>query len=252
MSCRTSEFFENHTMSTEAIKEQIKELESLRRQTRRFSLWATLALATIVLVGVGAIIISFYGLTVSGPKQDEFVKHLGGQLQTQVLPVVWKSADYSIKRLKPVVEAELQRFDARAPEVADAAIRELNHLGTNLPVRTELMLDQTVGKELQQREAQLRKLFPGASDAQVASLLEGMQLEAQDQLLKTGEKLFHSHANSIQSILASLEKIEKTEPVDPKQDVNPWQVAFLFIDVFTHEFKDLGVTETANLTGTIQ
>jgi hypothetical protein len=232
-------------MNTNTINEQIQELERLRRQTRRFNLCITLALAVIVFVGVGAIINSFYGLTVSGPKQDAFLKCLSGRLQVEAVPMVRKLADPSIKRLKPAVEAELKRLDARAPEVANAAIRELNTLGTNLPVRAGVVLDQTVGKALQQRDARLRKMFPGVTDQQVAALLDSIHLEAQDQLLKTGEKLFNPHLNSIQSILANLEKIEKSEAVNPKQEINPWQVAFLFMDVFTHEFKDLAVTETA-------
>jgi hypothetical protein len=232
-------------MSTEAINQQIQELESLKRQTRRFNLCITLALAIVVLVGVGAIINSFYGLTVSGPKQEAFLKQLGHRLQVEVLPMARKLADPSIKRLKPVVEKELQRLDARAPEVADAAIRELNILGANLPVRAGIVLDQTVGKALQQRDARLRKMFPGATDRQVVNLLDSIHIEAQDQLLKTGEKLFNPHLNSIQKILADLEKIEKTEAVNTKQEINPWQVAFLFMDVFTQEFKDLAVTEPA-------
>jgi hypothetical protein len=136
-------------------------------------------------------------------------------------------------------------LDARAPEVADAAIRELNILGANLPVRAGIVLDQTVGKALQQRDARLRKMFPGATDRQVVNLLDSIHIEAQDQLLKTGEKLFNPHLNSIQKILADLEKIEKTEAVNTKQEINPWQVAFLFMDVFTQEFKDLAVTEPA-------
>ena len=75
-------------------------------------------------------------------------------------------------------------------------------------------------------------------------MLDSIHLEAQDQLLKTGEKLFNPHLNSIQNILADLEKIEKTEAVNAKQEINPWQVAFLFMDVFTQEFKDLAVAET--------
>ena len=231
-------------MSTETINQQIQELESLRRQTRRSNLCITLALAVVVIVGVGAIISSFYDLTISGPKQDEFLKHLGGRLQVEVLPMVRKLADPSIKRLKPAVEKELQRLDARAPEVADAAIRELNTLGTNLPVRTGIILDQTVGKALEQRDARLRKMFPGATDQQVVTLLNNIHLEAQDQLLKTGEKLFNPHLNSIQSILANLDKIEKTEAVNTKQEINPWQVAFLFMDVFTQEFKEVANIET--------
>jgi hypothetical protein len=232
-------------MNTDSINQQIQELESLKRQTRRFNLCITLALAVVVLVGVGAIISSFYDLTVSGPKQDEFLKHLGRRVQKDVLPMARKLADPSIRRLKPAVEKELQRLDARAPEVANAAIRELNTLGTNLPVRAGIVLDQTVGKALQQRDARLRKMFPAATDRQVTTLLDSIHIEAQDQLLKTGEKLFNPHLNSIQKILADLEKIEKTEAVSTKQEVNPWQLAFLFTDVFTQEFKDLAVTEPA-------
>jgi hypothetical protein len=232
-------------MSTEPINQQIQELESLKRQTRRFNLCITLALTVVVLVGVGAIISSFYDLTVSGPKQDEFLKALGGRLQVDVLPMVRRMADPSIKRLKPAVEAELKRLDARAPEVADAAIRELSILGTNLPVRAGIVLDQTVGKELQKRDVRLRKMFPGVTDQQIETLLNNIHLEAQDQLVKTGEKLFNPHLDSIQKILADLEKIEKTEAVNTKQETNPWQVAFLFMDVFTQEFKDVAVTETA-------
>ena len=231
-------------MSTESIDQQIQELERLRRQTRSLNFYITLALAVIVLVGVGAIINSFYGLTVAGPKQDAFLKHLGSRLQTEILPMVRNLADPAIKRLKPAVETELKRLDTRAPEVADAAIRELNTLGTNLPVRAGIILDQTVGKELQKRDARLRKMFPGVTDQQVVTLLDSIHLETQDQLLKTGEKLFNPHLNSIQHILADLEKIEKTEAVNTKQEINPWQVAFLFMDVFTQEFKDLAVTET--------
>ena len=112
-------------------------------------------------------------------------------------------------------------------------------------MRAGIILDQTVGKELQKRDARLRKMFPGVTEQQVVTLLDNIHLEAQDQLVKTGEKLFNPHLNSIQAILADLEKIEKTEPMNTKQEINPWQVAFLFMDVFTQEFKDLAVTQTA-------
>jgi hypothetical protein len=232
-------------MSTEVISEQIKELENQRRQTRRFNLWVTVALAVIAISGVGAIISSFYDLTSSGPKQDEFLKHLGGRVQADVLPLVQRLADPSIKRLKPAVEAELKRLDARAPEVAAAAIQELNTMGTNLPVRTGIILEQTVGKALHERDDRLRKMFRGVTDQQVVNVLDNIHLEAQDQLVKTGEKLFQPHLNSIHSILANLEKIEKTERVNAKQEINPWQMAFLFMDVFTQDFKELAVTEPA-------
>ena len=232
------------TESTGTISQQIQELENLRRQTRRFNIWATLALAAIVIVGVGAIIGSFYSLTVSGPKQAEFLQRLGGDLQQQLPPAVQKFAQPSVKRLKPALEAELRRLDARAPQVVDVALRELNTMGTNLPVRAGIILQQTVGTALHQRDARLRQMLPGTSDAQVITLLDSIHLDAQDQLLKVGEKMFNPHLNSIHSILANLDKIEKTEPVAGKQEINTWQVAFLFLDVFGREFNDLALTDT--------
>ncbi len=240
------------TENADTITQQIEELGRLRRQTRRFTFWTTLALAAIVIVGVGAIINSFHGLTTSGPKQDEFLTHLGGQLQKDALPAVQRFTEPAVKRLRPALEAELKRLDARAPQVADAALRELSILGTNLPVRAVSILEYTVNKELQQRNSRLHKMLPGATDQQVVSLLANMQLEAQDQLAKTGERLFNPHLNSIQSILANLEKIEKTERVNAKQEINPWQVAFVFMDVFTQEFKDLAVAETSKTQETLQ
>jgi hypothetical protein len=223
------------------------ELESLRRQTRRVHLWTTAALIGIVIVGVSAILTSLCHLTQAGPKQDAFLSHLGTRLQRDVLPAMGRLADPSVKRLKPAVEAELKRLDRRAPDVAEAGLRELSILGRNLPARSGLILQQTLGKALEAREERLRQALPGVTDQQIVTLLDSLQLEAQDQLLKSGEKLFNPHLNSIQSILANLEKIETTEPVDVKEDVNSWQVAFLFLDVFTREFKDLAVTETAQL-----
>ena len=228
-------------MNSNDVTQQIQELESLRRQTRRFSLCTVFMLVAIVLAGVSVIISSIYSLTLAGPKQDEFVKQFSGKLEKEVLPAVQRAADPSLKRLKPAVEMELRRLDARAPQLADAALKELEKLGTNLPVRAEAVLDKTVGKTLQAREAKLRQMFPGLYDKQIATLLENLQAETQDQIAKTAERLFNPHLNSIQSILASMEKIQKTEPIDPKAEINPWQVAFLFVDVFTQEFKDLAV-----------
>ena len=228
---------------TDRISQQVQELESLRRQTRRLSIWTTLALATIVVVGVGAIINSFYGLVRPGPEQDAFLNRLGGELQRDLPPAVEKFAQPSMKRLRPAIEAELKRWDARAPQVMDAALQELNTMGTNLPVRTALILEQTVGKALQQRDQQLRKILPNARDEQMITLLDSIHIEAQDQLLKAGEKAFNPHLNSLQSILANLDKIEKTEPVKGSQEIDTWQVAFLFVDVFGQEFKDIPVAQ---------
>jgi hypothetical protein len=235
-----------NTTNSAAVSQQIQELEVLRRQTRRFNFWITVALATVVIVGVGSIINSFYGLAAAGPRQDEFLRQLSSELQRDVPPAVQGFVQPALKRLKPAVEAELKALDARAPAVTDAALRELNALGTNLPVRAGIILEQTVGKALHQRDERLRKLFPGATDQQLVTLLDNIHLEAQDQLLKSGEKMFNPHLNSIQSILANLEKIEQSEPVNAKQEVGPWQVASLFMDVFSSEFKDLAVPQTAS------
>jgi hypothetical protein len=231
-------------MKNEAVSQQIQELEQLRRQTRRFTRVATLALVAIVVAGAALIIDGAYGLAQPGPKQDEFVKHLGTQLNQQVLPAVQKAAEPALKRLRPDVETELKRLDARAPQLAEAALKELEKLGTNLPVRAEAVLDRSIGKTLHAREARLRQMYPGLYDARIATLLENLEAETRDQVAATGEKIFNPHLNSIQHILASLEKIQQTEPLDPQAEINLWQVAFLFVDVFTQENADLAAVKS--------
>jgi hypothetical protein len=70
-------------------------------------------------------------------------------------------------------------------------------------------------------------------------MLNNLALEAQDQVAQSGANIFNPHLNSIQGILGDLDKIQKTEPVDASRNVDSWQVAFMFLDVFVHEFKDV-------------
>ena len=228
-------------MSTEQVLKKIEELEKLKRQTRRFSLWAVFGSVAIVVTAVSALFSSFQGLTVGGPKQSEFLRHLGADLRTQVLPVAQRMAEPSLKRLKPAVEAELRRLDARAPQLSEAALRELSKLGPNLAHQAETALDQTVGSTLSARGQKLRQMFPAATDQNIATLIENLHRETQGQIAGTADKVFIPHLNSIQSILGNLEKIQQSEPVDSNPEVNSWQLAFLFVDVFTAEFKDLAL-----------
>jgi hypothetical protein len=231
-------------MNAEEVNQHIKELEKLRRDTRRFRLLTLIALIVIVFAGVSAIIESLYSLTLAGKRQNEFVSHLGDNLQRDVMPGLQKIAGRSFDRLKPAVEVEWQKLNARAPEVANTALKELNIMGDELSAHAEKILDHTVGVTLQKRNDKLRSLYPGVYDKQVPVLLDNLVLEAQDQLARSSEKIFNPHLNSIQSILASLEKIQKTEPIDARKEIDVWQVTFLFVDVFVQEFKDLSVTDT--------
>ena len=238
------------SMNGNEVNQQIQELEKFRLQTRRFRLLTLAALLAIVVTGVSAIINSIYGLALAGPKQDVFVKNLGASLHRDLLPVAQKIAGSSLQRLQPAVEAELQKLNARSPEIAEVTLRELSQMGDQLPVRAEKILDETVGNMLHQREARLRQMFPGLYDAKVATLLDNLNLEAQDQLARTTEKVFSPHLNSIQNIMASLDKIRTSESLETKKDVDSWQMAFLFLDVFVHEFQDLTPVKVAQLKET--
>jgi len=232
-------------MSTEEAKQIIQELGNLRRQTNRFRLLTFIALLTIVIAGVSAIINSVYSLTLAGPKQESFISNLSTNLQQDLLPIVQKIAGRSVERLKPAVEKELKEINGRAPEVADIALNELNQMGNELTVQAGKVLDRTIGGTLQRREGKLRNMYPDVYDKQIDTLLNNLALEAGDQLARCSENLFNPHLNSAQSILVNLENIQKTEPIDASKDIDAWQVAFMFMDVFVHEFKDLAPPETA-------
>src|SRR5208283_5186598 len=232
-------------MSTDEAKQLIQELEKLRRQTSRFRLLTIIALLAIVIAGVSAIIESFYSLTLAGPRQEVFVSNLNTNMQRELLPIIQKIAGRSVERLKPAVEKELKEINGRAPEVADVALNELDQMGNELTVQAGKVLDQTVSGTLQRREGKLRKMYPGVYDKQIDTLLNNMALEAGDQLAQSGQNIFNPHLNSIQSILVNLEKIQKSEPMDNSKDIDSWQVAIMFMDVFVHEFKDLAPPEPA-------
>jgi hypothetical protein len=232
-------------MNTEEAKQLIQELEQLRRQTYRFRLLTIIALLAIVFTGVSAIIESVYSLTLAGPRQEMFVSNLSTNLQRDLLPIVQKIAGRAVDRLKPAVEKELREINGRAPEVADVALNELDQMGSELTLYAGKVLDQTISGTLQKREGKLRKMFPDVYDKQIDTLLNNLTLEASDQLAQSGEAIFNPHLNSVQSILVNLEKIQKTEPVDSIKDIDTWQVAFMFMDVFVHEFKDMGPPEPA-------
>ena len=233
-------------MSTEEAKQLIQELEKVRIQTRRFRLLTIIAVLIIVVAGVSAIIESVYSLTLAGPRQEEFVRNLSADLKINLLPTVQKIAGRSVEVLKPAVELELKEINGRAPEVADVALRELNDMGGELTAQAGKVLDQSVTSTLLKRQGKLRQMYPDVYDKQIDTLLNNFALEAQDQFAQSGENIFNAHLNSIQSILKNLDKIQQTEPAVASQNVDSWQVAFMFMDVFVHEFKDLGPPEPAN------
>ena len=234
-------------MSTEEAKQLIQELEKLRRQTRRFRLLTVIALLVIVISGVSAIIESVYSLTLAGPRQEEFIRNLSADLKDNLLPTVQKIAGRSVEALKPAVEKELKEINGRAPEVADVALRELDAMGGELTIQAGKVLDQTISGTLQKRQGKLRQMSPDVYDKQIDTLLNNLALEAQDQLAQSGENIFNPHLNSIQSILTNLDKIQKSEPTNASQNIDSWQVAFMFMDVFAHEFKGLTPSETIEL-----
>jgi hypothetical protein len=234
-------------MKPEEMETQIKELESVRRQIQRLRLLTMLAVLTIALSCTSATLNALYGLAVTGPKHDEFVSRTGANLQRDLLPLGVQIATRSMKRLKPAAQAEFQKCNARAPEVANVTFRELNQMASELPVRMDQILDQTVSVTLHQKETKLRNMYPGLYDKQAAVLMNTLSLEAQDQLAKNGERVFNPHLNSMQGILADLNKIQKTEPIDPGNNVDCWQVAFMFMDVFVHEFKDISNSQNVIL-----
>lgn len=234
-------------MKTEEAEQQIRELEKLRRQTRRLRLVTLLAVVVMVCAGASAIIHSAYRLTQAGPRQDRFMQALGANLQRDIVPLVERIASRSASRLKPAIEQEIQKLNARAPEVADVALRELNQMAYELPMQSSEIIDQNLSGTLHQRDAKLRQMYPDVYDRQINLLLDNLTLEAQDQLAQSGENLFGPHLNSIQHILVNLDKIQKTEPLAASRDVDAWQVTFMFMDLFVTEFKDIAPTDTVSL-----
>ena len=231
-------------MTARDVNAEIRELESVRRSAALWR-WGTIAATLgITLVGVALMNNAVQGLIRPGPTQDRFVGAVSTNLQTNVVPGLQTLATRTITESQPIVQQEIAKLNARAPEVADAAMKQFNLLQTELPQRSATVLNNTFGKVLGERKAKIKELYPDATDAQIETFIANMTEQGTQSLSDVSIRLFDRHIEEISAIGDNIEQIRLAEAGNLKDEIPTWQMGLLLFDIARADMGELKLTAT--------
>lgn len=230
-------------MSPEETQRQIADLRDLRAQLTRWSVGIPVVAILIVLTGLWLITDAARGLVNEGPRREEFVTALTGGLKQDVVPMVESIARRTYTDTRAGLEREFERLNSRAPEISQALGSEVEKLLNNLPKRGESALKATFGEMIKKREADIRKMFPDATEQNVSTFVSNLMGEAEEQAHNLTAKLFGPQLIELDGILANIDRIRASEKLGPTEDLATWDTALLVVDLLRDEFKELHVQE---------
>lgn len=230
-------------MTPEEVSNQIRELESVRSQLRLWRTAIPLVAVSVISYGVFTIYDSAASLVTEGPPREEFVAALTDGLNKEVRPVVEKIAQQTFSETRDAVNKELARLNDRTPEMAGALKKEVETLMHNIPRRGEMVLQASFGTMLKKREADIRKQYPDVTEQKVATLMLALTELTHERLDHVTHHLFSPHLESLSGIMADISHIQRTETINPKDDLASWDMALLVFDLIRDEFADLHVDE---------
>jgi hypothetical protein len=227
------------SVTSEEIQQKVVELEALRSQTRIWRIGSSIAIIVIVVFCVGLLVNSVHGLFRPGPVQDQFASALTSDLKRDVLPSVQSIASDALTQSKPEIEASFTNLNQQTPELTTSFMRQLTILQRDIPQRGDKALDATYGAMLKSQEAKIRQMFPEATEANVASLVDNMTTEGHNQIVADNDTLFSKHEAALAGIETDLTTIQNSETVTPDQDKANWEMAVSVVDFFHDDLKQL-------------
>ncbi len=230
-------------MTPEEVSNQVRELESARSQLRLWRTVIPLVVVSVITYGVYTIYDSAASLVTEGPPREEFVAAFTAGMNEEVRPVVEKIAQQTFSETRDAVNKELARLNDRTPEMADVLKKEVETLMHSIPRRGEKVLQASFGTMLKKREADIRKQYPDVTEQKVATLLLQLTELTQQRLDHVTHQLFSPHLVSLSGIMEDVGHIQRTEIVNPKDDLVSWDMALLVFDLIRDEFADLHVHE---------
>jgi hypothetical protein len=219
-------------------EQQIKEIKELRGQLSGWR-WGLFGMSVLVVVtAIGTVNTAFRGLVDKGPRQDEFVKTLTTELDRDVKPLVEDMARQTISEVQPEINAAIEEANGQLPVVAQAALDELDQLQTSLPERSKKVLETAFVAMLQKKEAELKEMFPEATEEQIERLLTNLAESAGEQAQGAAVELFGKHHDTLMAIHENLETIAEKESknlagVDPS-----WEMGLLVMDILREDLEN--------------
>lgn len=226
-------------MNGSEVKNQIDELEKIRAQSRLWRTLTVLALLAIVVIGVGSIVSAVRGLFSPGATQEEFAGALSSNLQRDVVPQVQSIAQQAIAEIRPQVESELSKLNDRVPELTEASMKQFELLQKNVPDQAEKVLEETLGAALIKKEPKIRAMFPEVTEAKIETAVHNVSLEATERIMHAHDSLFAAHMTALNNIIGNLDKIQRSERVNPKDEKADWEMGMAIFDLVHDELKNL-------------
>lgn len=218
-------------------KELIGHIEDLRRQARWWRLGATLGCLAVSVIFLLILRHQALKLVNPGPTRSAFLHHFGEGLQRDVLPEVRDLGVTTAHALSPRLRAEWERFQQRAPDLAERLTVELELFQRNLPARAEQVLVQVFHETFAGRLTQLRARFPELTDDRLA-LLSGLVLtEAETRLRKVAAEIGKPYEAELAAIVTDLEHIRLTESPATATEEPAWELARFCAQWFEAELQ---------------
>lgn len=227
-------------MDNTVVRSEIDELRSVRRQITAWRWVLTVVLFATVLICVNIIADAVSGLARDGERRNQFVQALGAKMQSDVLPSVQEVGTEALRRID--FNKQVSDLNKRTPDVANATVKELNKLTTDIPVIGKKALEDEFKNALEQKADTLAKEFPDYSEEDIKTFLGAMTDETQTQLGEITDTLFAKHFASMENMVADLDKIAASEGNAAKAEIPTWDMIVLIADIARADFD----TDTAN------
>jgi hypothetical protein len=233
-------------MEPDVVNRQVRELEALRKQKR---FWQYGSVALVVLIAVVCLLRlrgAVRDLVNEGPAQKIFVEDMGKSMQTHVIPAVEEYGQQAIKEID--LGGEVRKLNTRTPELAQASLKELNHLRDELPKRGEKIWKSSFEASMKTREKKIRAMYPELKDDQVNGVMASLMEQAQIQVVGIDDALFSKHQQALKDIETSIDHIRDTEP---KTNVEPatWEMALMIFDIAREDLRTLETKPDSSKTG---
>ena len=225
-----------------AIEErgQVRELGSLRLQANVWRWALTVAVLATAIYSLATLNHSVRALATTGQEQDEFVAQLQEGLNKDIVPQLQSAGAETVSEIQPQLMASFNGLGKRLPEVAAVAKVEFQSLETDLPAKSETILNQSFDSILTGREGSIRKMYPDLSDEQVKGLVMNLADEGRRQSTEANQELFAAHEEKLKGIMSNLELIKTQEASNVKGVEPSWDMAILLLDILREDVKSQG------------
>ncbi len=233
-------------MQTEPVSKQIQEIEAIKRQKRMWS-WGTTGLLLVFVIScILSLRSAVYGLVNEGPTREQFQKKLGDSVQKDALPKIQAYGEEAIRGVD--YAGAVKKLNEHTPQMVQATKDQLQALNKDLTDRGNNVFNKTFRAAVEDHDKKIRAMFPDATEEQVKGLMSNLTKEAQEQVADINETLFGEHKKALDSIIADMNAIQRSEP-NISGEVPTYEYALMLFDIAREDLKSLTPPDKAKPTG---